>query len=443
MTKQSKHSFIFRGSLLACGLGVALAGCDKPPDSGAVQSPDATVATNDATAPVPVATKHQTITVLTFDSEGTLYFGDSGTGKLHAVTPPARDNPLAQAAYNVKNLDTKLAAALGTTPDRIRVRDLAVNPKSKEAYLAVVRASGDSYGSAILVVDQAGEVRMLDLSTDVKEVQVPFAPSEEFEFYGEVPGRDLTFTDLDVHKGKLYVSGLSNAEFASTLWTIPATLEGDIAATKTEIYHAVHNQTETRAPIRTMAIVEFDNVDYVVAAYTCTPLVVFPLSDLQDGAKVRGKTIAELGYGNTPVDLFQFTTQDAQQNKADVLFVQNKNQSAQVIGLPRIAKALQEPGLSKPVALGAQASLGAAPVPMTDLIQIDDQDPMRILGMRRDLDEGDLELVSFMKGAYFRLSDFQSEYEIPGYTYSKEQQGIKQYQNMLKKDEGHPDSIVQ
>jgi hypothetical protein len=40
----------------------------------------------------------------------------------------------------------------------------------------------------------------------------------------------------------------------------------------------------------------------ILAAYTCTPLVKIPVSELKAGAKVKGATIAELGAGNRPLD---------------------------------------------------------------------------------------------------------------------------------------------
>ncbi len=67
-----------------------------------------------------------------------------------------------------------------------------------------------------------------------------------------------------------------------------------------EIYHAGHNLIETRAPIRAMSFTSWGGRPYLVAAYTCTPLVTIPLDDLKDGAHIRGKTVAELGYGGVP-----------------------------------------------------------------------------------------------------------------------------------------------
>ncbi|MEO1267472.1 MAG: hypothetical protein AAFX99_05195, partial [Myxococcota bacterium] len=319
----------------------------------------------------------------------------------------------------------------------VRVRDLAIHPKTKEAYLALGRVTGKTYASAVAIVNQTGDVRLLDLSGATSK-QIPFAPTKEFHFYRDVPGRDLTFTDLEVHKGTLYVAGLSNADFTSSLWALPVSLKGDVQTSKVEIYHAVHAQKETRAPIRSMKVVDINGVDYMIAAYTCTPLVAFPLTAVKDGAKITGKTIAELGYGNTPGDLLSFMAQDDKKNTFPVLFLQHKNQSAQVIPLKGVAEAVGKAGITEPVGLKT-VNLGAMPVPMTQILQAADQDPFHLVVVRRDIEQGDLELVSYMKNVYFRLSDFQSEYEIPGYAYAPDQEKIKQFQNIMKKSEGFSD----
>ena len=48
------------------------------------------------------------------------------------------------------------------------------------------------------------------------------------------------------------------------------------------------------------------NEAQLLAAYTCTPLVQLPISDLKPGAKVKGKTIAELGNHNRPIDMIVY-----------------------------------------------------------------------------------------------------------------------------------------
>ncbi len=42
---------------------------------------------------------------------------------------------------------------------------------------------------------------------------------------------------------------------------------------------------------------------HLLAAYTCTPLVKIPVSELKPGAKVKGTTVAELGNRNKPLDM--------------------------------------------------------------------------------------------------------------------------------------------
>jgi len=46
-----------------------------------------------------------------------------------------------------------------------------------------------------------------------------------------------------------------------------------------------------------------NNQPHLLAAYTCTPLVKFPISQLKPGEKVRGTTVAELGNRNRPLDM--------------------------------------------------------------------------------------------------------------------------------------------
>jgi hypothetical protein len=44
----------------------------------------------------------------------------------------------------------------------------------------------------------------------------------------------------------------------------------------------------------------------VLASYTCTPVVHFPLADLTSGTKTIGRTVAELGAMNQPLDMVSF-----------------------------------------------------------------------------------------------------------------------------------------
>lgn len=78
---------------------------------------------------------------------------------------------------------------------------------------------------------------------------------------------------------------------------------------------------------RSMKVVDIDGKAHMLAVYTCTPLVIFPLSALRDNGRITGKTIAELGFGNTPGDLLTYNARDPGGAELPVAFVHNKNRS--------------------------------------------------------------------------------------------------------------------
>jgi hypothetical protein len=80
-----------------------------------------------------------------------------------------------------------------------------------------------------------------------------------------------------------------------------------MATSTVEIWHPVHGQFETRAPIIRQLIKEVQGEPHLFAVYGCTPLVRFPLASLKDRAHVRGDVIGELGYGANPIDMLTFT----------------------------------------------------------------------------------------------------------------------------------------
>ena len=51
---------------------------------------------------------------------------------------------------------------------------------------------------------------------------------------------------------------------------------------------------------------ELNGAPHLIAGYTCTPMVVFPMNDLKADQHVKGKTVAELGSWNTPLDIISY-----------------------------------------------------------------------------------------------------------------------------------------
>jgi hypothetical protein len=205
----------------------------------------------------------------------------------------------------VLGLDVKLAALMVTTYDNIAINDIAVHQPTQQIFLSVERGRGADVIPAIVSVDH-GRLEALN-HDDIphSNVQIPNEPDDgarlEFE-----PQRVYAITDVKYHDGEVFVTGISNQRFASTLYRIPYPFTGAKATSSVEIWHPVHGEFETRAPIIRQLIREVRGEPHLFAVYGCTPLVRFPLAALKDGAHVRGETIGELGYGSNPLDMLTF-----------------------------------------------------------------------------------------------------------------------------------------
>ena len=68
------------------------------------------------------------------------------------------------------------------------------------------------------------------------------------------------------------------------------------------------------------------NEPYMLAAYTCTPLVKVPVSELKAGAHIKGTTIAELGNHNRPLDMIVY-----QKDGKDYLLTANSDRGVMKI----------------------------------------------------------------------------------------------------------------
>lgn len=248
----------------------------------------------------PVAAANvQSISAITFSPEGVLFIGDSKAATVFAVQ--TKDTKAKSAPSEIKNIDQKIAAALGTEVANITITDMAVNPVSKQLYIAVQTKEGNP-----VLMKLEGEklqaVALKDLS--FTSTVINSAPGEDAK---DGRGRSLrisSVTDLGYADGKLLLSGLSNREFKSSFKSIPYPFTSKQDESTLEIYHASHGRYETEAPVKTFTTATINGKKYLVASYTCTPLVLFAMDELKPGAHVKGRTVAEMGAGNSPVDMF-------------------------------------------------------------------------------------------------------------------------------------------
>jgi hypothetical protein len=118
--------------------------------------------------------------------------------------------------------------------------------------------------------------------------------------------RTVTVTDMAYVDGMLMVAGASNEEFASTLRRIPFPFNGATQTNSLEIFHVSHGRYETVAPIRTF--VPYEHNTSLLASYTCTPVVHFSLRDIKSGTQLKGRTVAELGAHNRPLDIVSYVS---------------------------------------------------------------------------------------------------------------------------------------
>jgi hypothetical protein len=265
---------------------------------------------------------------ITFGPEGILFLADNGAAKIFAVEVPDPGSDVGSEPFDMENVDAAVASYLGCEAPDLVIRDMAVHPASSNVYLSVQRGRGET-GQAVLVrIDRrngsiahvplddvaCSETVIADAPAEDDErldTTLPLGPEgEEFQFGERTirllrrPIRTSTVTDMAYTEGFLLVAGLSNEEFSSKLRRVPFPFRDEIDDNSLEIFHVSHGKWETAAPIRTF--VPYDGSRGILAAYTCTPVVQFPLEGLAPGGKTVGRTVAELGAANQPLDMVTF-----------------------------------------------------------------------------------------------------------------------------------------
>ncbi len=244
----------------------------------------------------------QSMNSIAFGPEGILFVGDSKSAMITAIDTKDNTEAKAPKSINLKKVDEQIAALLGTTADQIKIQDMAINPISKMIYLAVHHSNG----TPVLMKSDGETISHVPL-TEVNHSNIglnnPIAADAKDRRGRSM--RNAAISDLNYHDGKVMVSGLSNEAFASTFRSIPFPFHKDQMHTSLEIYHAAHGKYETHAPIKTFLPIDINGKTNLVAGYTCTPLVVFPMDELKAGTHTKGNTVAELGNWNTPLDIIQ------------------------------------------------------------------------------------------------------------------------------------------
>jgi hypothetical protein len=164
------------------------------------------------------------------------------------------------------------------------------------------------------------------------------------------PKNPNTITALAFMKGELYVAGMTTQEWESNLKAIPFPFtESATPGAGVQIYHGAHGRYETQAPIQTFMAYDIAGQTHLLASYTCTPLVKFPVSEIKKGEKVKGTTVAELGNMNRPLHIIAY-----QKDGKDYALIANSARGVMKVSLDGVDRI---ESISAPIKGGGTAGL--------------------------------------------------------------------------------------
>lgn len=326
----------------------------------------------------------KSVNALTFGPDGILFIGDSENARIFAIETGDTEMRSEVEDVDIKQIDKKIAEALGTSVDNITIQDMAINPLSKKVYLGVHFVDG----TPLIITFDGGTMDKIDLSNlSYTTSELTYAVSEEAKDRRGRPLRGWSISDLNYFDGKVLVSGLSNKEFSSALYSIAYPFEDDQDVATLEIWHAAHGQFETHSPIKTFTATYLNGEPQIVASYTCTPLVVFPMNMLKDSEHVVGRTIAELGNRNTPLDIISM-----ERDGKSYLLMANTSRALMKISYDAI-EAYSSRLTEKVEENSGTAGVEFISLPLVNVLQLDKLDDQRFVMLQRK-SNGDLDLYT-------------------------------------------------
>ncbi len=333
------------------------------------------------------APDHMAIGELAFGPEGILFYGDSPGASLYAMETEAGAADAGEP-LNVSDVADKIAQTLGAAAEDISIQDMAVHPISGQAWISLSRGEGNNASWHMMTVSADGSIEEVGLeNVSFSKFELSTAPGPDATNRRGQSLRSASITDLSFAGGKVYVAGISNEEFSSGFRQVNFPFGGEEALSTLEIYHVSHGQYETNAPIRTFVPYAVNGSNYIVAGYTCTPLVLFPMDNLGDGEHVRGKTVAELGNRNRPLDIIPYTDSSGSES----LVIANSSYSVMKVDPAQFD---DQPHLDQPLEEGQHTKgVEFEELPYEDVLHMDKLEG-EYLVMLQQQDDGSVDLKS-------------------------------------------------
>ena len=238
----------------------------------------------------------KSINVLEFAPDGVLLIGDGAGSQILAVET-GDTTAVPQPKANIPRIAAKLAASMGTTAKGIEIVDLTVNPASGRVYFAVRHQADRKY--AVLTLDGEGEIDEFSLK-DVTYARLSLSAGDK--------AKVSVITDVAWADDRIVAAGRSNESFSSKIFSIYAPLSHEAVSSSysAKTYHVSHRKWETKAPMSVFLPMRENGKTWIVGAFSCTPVVKYPLDSLKEGALVTGTSVIELGSGNRPLDMLLY-----------------------------------------------------------------------------------------------------------------------------------------
>jgi len=346
--------------------------------------------------PIPATGMHlgavqlQSAGVMYFSRDGTLFLADPRGAAIYAIDVADTYRDTSRTGVEITDVDGKIAAALGTTRDQIRIVDMVAHPLSQSLYFSLTRGKGNDAVPALVRVTKADEkVTVLPLE-NIRNARadIPDAPTPDAKTPWGDAKRTFSVTHLALVDGELYIAGLGNEEFASTLRRMPYPFVGKEASTTVEMYHTSHDRYETASPIESFVAIDLGGKPSLVAGYGCSPIVTLERAELAAGKHVRGKTVAELGGGNRPFDMIRYTNAKGK----EYILVANSNRTLTRLDPEQLAAAKAMTSSVKQA--WEPAGVGYLPVAIVGVLQLDNYNAENIVMLKRDIETGSLDVVS-------------------------------------------------
>jgi hypothetical protein len=380
----SRRSFLVLGVAAIGATLVAARGAGDRPATPPASPPPATYGMR--VAPIQL----QSAGVMHFAPDGVLFLADSRAGAVYAIDVGEQHRDTSASLVRIDDVDQKIAAALGTTRDEIRVHDMVAHPLSQSLYFSLTRGRGDAGVPVVVRVTKVDEkVTVLPLE-HIRHARAALddAPALDAKTSWGASQRTMTITDLALVDGELYVAGLSNEEFASALRRLPYPFGRAPARTAVEIYHTSHNRWETAAPIESFLPIALNGKPSLIAGYGCSPIVVFSRADFAAKRRLRGKTVSELGGGNRPFDMIRYVNESGK----EYVLIANSHRTLTRLDPAEIAAA---PEMTTSVKQAYEpAGVGYLPVASFGVLQLDNYNRAGIVLLERDAEDGSLNVVS-------------------------------------------------